>query len=272
MSDTDSLIKDFAERIRSQRTLPVLHRPFGVTSGAVVAKHPTFEVPPEPVEAYSPPPPPAKPVRPADEKRQLKALRKEALQAEDGRLKQRRKDARKQLADELRSGRKRLRDMKWASDNIEATVRRAVAEKAREVRKGINARLIAARQRLGRLRETIDQESMSFAKQVSAHQPRDSANYPLVPPPTFVPDREGGGLPAAPGIYFLWSGDAIVYVGRSVKLCQRVTLGTHHVLKQEHRISYVVLDERELTWAECYYIGVLRPIENFGAAASHRRP
>lgn len=95
--------------------------------------------------------------------------------------------------------------------------------------------------------------------------------YPSVSRSTVPATRNGDFLPAHSGIYFLWEGGKVVYVGRSTYLCDRVTLQAHHVLKPHHRISYIVMDRSELSWAEAFYIGVLRPVENFGKHATHRK-
>lgn len=96
--------------------------------------------------------------------------------------------------------------------------------------------------------------------------------YPPVPQPMIAPTLGGRGLPDAPGVYFVWDDDVVVYVGQSRSLCRRAKISGHYKILAHHMLSYVLLPQAELTWAECYYIGVLRPIKNFGTHASHRRP
>lgn len=143
-----------------------------------------------------------------------------------------RKAARKALADEMRTERVRLKTMSQKFINAERDLA------------ALHARLCAS---------------------------NPTAGYPAVPPPSIVPHREGLNLPTEPGIYFLWLGDTIDYVGQSVRLSHRLRLGLHHVLKEDYLISYVLLEKRLLTWAECYYIGLLRPIRNFGDSAYHNK-
>ena len=137
-----------------------------------------------------------------------------------------RKAARKSLADELRSGKARLR-------------------------KTIKALRIA----------TLE---------LTQRQARAGGGegYPQVPIPSITPHKDGAGLPAESGVYFLWNGEVIEYVGKSTKLCNRVKLGSHQALRPHHRISYILIDKRLITWAECYYLGILQPVKNFGLSTS----
>lgn len=149
----------------------------------------------------------------------------------------RRRESRKQLANELRGARETLKDLRASIDEHEAHI-------------GLLTSEIAARQR--------------HCETVNANGP-----YPAVPFTLIHPHMEGVGLPEASGIYFLWTKGSVDYVGQSVNLNRRVRLGNHHVLRDSHLISFVRIDKRELTWAECYYIGVLQPGLNFGRHASH---
>jgi excinuclease UvrABC nuclease subunit len=97
-------------------------------------------------------------------------------------------------------------------------------------------------------------------------------DYPEIPIAKEVASATGENLPYASGIYFLWSGQRIEYVGQAKYLCNRVILGRHHVLKESHMISYVLISRTYLTWAENYYIGIIRPQLNYGLNASHNRP
>lgn len=66
-------------------------------------------------------------------------------------------------------------------------------------------------------------------------------------------------LPETSAIYFIWDGDNIVYVGRSIQLSKRLVQKGHHILKSHHRVSYVLVDRHNLAWAEMWYIGLCRP-------------
>jgi hypothetical protein len=146
-----------------------------------------------------------------------------------------------------------------------------VEHHARERRKQWAARLVKARARLESLKSAIASASQELAHSILLKQPPNELGYPEIPDAGLDPHKEGAGLPPVSGIYFLWENDVIVYVGQSVRLCDRVKLGGHHVLKPHHRISYLPMASRDLTWAECYYIGITKAVENFGNHASHRR-
>lgn len=237
--DTESLIRDFATRIRSGDILPVAHLPFGV------------------VQHMRPPPPEES----LDEKY---ATKEKALKRK---LANERKAARDELANEIRESRKILQHLKWKRDHAYAIAQDEVTKKGRAKRAEMAKKLVSARKRLAALQATITDLTASIA---NAKMIRANGIYPDIPAPFLVPHKEGHGLPECPGIYFIWRGDVIIYVGQSIKLSGRARLGTHHVLKASHRLSYLCIDPRELTWAECYYIGLTRATENFGQAASHR--
>jgi hypothetical protein len=298
--DTDALIADFAARIRSNQILPVLHPPFGLDR----REEPEPEPEPQPRPALSEAQVSSvetmlmaavasalhkmrrygrtatdQIIREAMSnavKEQCAAVLESAnaqiaaTKAKDKsreKAKEKRAKARKALADELRSARSRLRMLNTVIERSDEIAGKMVEEKARAHRKVWADRLRAAKSRLQRLKEAVDKEVMA----ISGTPVSFSGSYPDVPAPTITPDKDGIGLPSAPGIYFLWKGDKIDYVGKSIRLCNRLKLGSHHVLDVEHRISYILMCESELTWAECYYIGVARPVSNFGLMASHRQ-
>jgi hypothetical protein len=187
--------------------------------------------------------------------------------------------ARKELAAELRSGRKRLSNLQWkiahADDVAERLVEARRREKVKGAREQLANALVSARARLKALRNSFDSDShtlVGYARSAMNDVIIAGSQYPEIPLPTFKPTPNASGLPSAPGIYFLWVDDVVEYVGQSIRLCDRLRLGMHHVLNERHRISVVFVDRKELTWAECYYIGALRPHRNFGASASHYEP
>lgn len=89
-------------------------------------------------------------------------------------------------------------------------------------------------------------------------------SYPPVPSPSVTPHPDGFGLPNTSGIYFIWDCGLVEYVGQSVALRNRLKLGSHHRLQETDRISFLELPLEVLTWAECYYIGICRPTRNGG--------
>lgn len=132
------------------------------------------------------------------------------------------------------------------------------------------AQMRRTRARLALLREACAKGSAEWS---ATFTPPAAGTYPDIPRGSIVPSRDGSGLPNAPGVYFLWAGDTVEYVGQSVRLAGRVKLG-HDRVRPDHRISFVVLDRCELTWAECWYIGSLRPKLNFARmqAALEQQP
>jgi hypothetical protein len=185
--------------------------------------------------------------------------------------KKRRAATRKELADELRSSRTKLKLLRRRIDQADQEAAKAVEERARDIRKSWAMRLNSARARLQAIRMAIESESRTWDKtrRSSINDVTNARLYPEVPAPMLAPTRDGLSLPDAPGIYFLWNGSTIEYVGKSIRLCNRVRLGSHHVLMGTHKISFVFVDAKQLTWAECYYIGTLQPQLNYGAMASH---
>ncbi len=88
-----------------------------------------------------------------------------------------------------------------------------------------------------------------------------SVCYPPVPKP--MADPESNDLPTHAGVYFVWNCDAVVYVGQAINIKKRCNL-RHHAITHTDRLSFVEIDKAMLTWAESYYIGLLRPIRNGG--------
>lgn len=60
----------------------------------------------------------------------------------------------------------------------------------------------------------------------------------------------------------MWSDGAIVYVGQSINLRARARRG-HAMINRADEVSWIELPNAELDFAECYYIGTLRPERNF---------
>jgi len=158
--------------------------------------------------------------------------------------KDKRKKARKALSDELRSSRNKLKQLNFEIVNAEKIAKRQVTKKCLEERKLWAKRLSSAKERLIKICETHERESLAWADNVKSIIDKSLLCnlYPDVPLPTFKPNKEGYSLPAASGVYFLWSRDEIEYVGQAKKLCQRLRLGNHHILRPDHLISFVFID------------------------------
>lgn len=182
------------------------------------------------------------------------------------------KDTRNELARNLQTARGKLR--KLAMQIVAHERKVALYGDLYKTRQAMAGQLERARKRLFEIRRRRVVEEAQIMRANGGVLPNhvNSTLYPSPPLPELPASLLGEGLPEEPGIYFLWRNGIIEYVGKSIKLNQRVVLKTHHVLREHHTISYVVLDERDLTWAECWYIGCLRPQLNFGRLASHYDP
>ena len=173
----------------------------------------------------------------------LKAAKTKPMQFDAAlKAKETKAKARKELADELRSARNQLQRLKVKIRNADALAKSKVQK------------YIA-----------MEWESAPLCNLIAG------CSYPEVPRDFFEPTKEGLEIPARPGIYFLWNGSDIEYVGQSINMSQRLRLGNHHILREHHRISFLLFDATELTWAENYYIGALRAPLNYGCMASHAR-
>lgn len=189
-------------------------------------------------------------------------------------IKEKKRAARTDLGRELKSSRKKLRSLYDMIESAEESARKAVFEKEKIVRREYAQRLLSARGWLRKMRDQQSAQSLDFARQfMDITNSRFAAQiYPDVPPPMFGASLDGLGLPCAAGVYFLWrDGTTVEYVGKSINLLNRVRLRSHHRLMDDHQISFLVFDPHDITWAECYYIGVLRPQINFGMRASHNK-
>lgn len=92
--------------------------------------------------------------------------------------------------------------------------------------------------------------------------------YPPVPGPEIPVERAGRGMPPRAGVYFVWRDGEVKYVGQSIRLSSRCGL-SHHAMNPGEMLSWVEIEPVRLTWAECFYIGLLRPTRNFGQHAAH---
>jgi hypothetical protein len=181
-------------------------------------------------------------------------------------------EARKVLADQLIRGRNRLNAL--TRSYVKEAVEQDILPSKGEVslaRKLLAEQLVGARHRLARLRNAgVRQETELIAHHQGLLPHRILSDlYPNPPLPECAPSETGLGIPEKSGIYFLWRNGVVEYVGLSINLNSRVRLKVHHVLRNHHDISFVLIERRDLTWAENWYIGALRPQLNYGRQAYH---
>lgn len=179
------------------------------------------------------------------------------------------KETRSQLAQNLKKTHSRLNSLRASAQALER--RLGAMGDVIKARKALAEQITRARHKLRGLRDLGIQEETALMVKTQANLTPTALSliYPEVPPPKHTPSNLGIGLPQESGIYFLWKDGVVQYVGRSINLNTRVRLNSHHVLTQEHLISFVMMETRDLTWAECWYIGMLRPQRNFGKHAYH---
>lgn len=88
----------------------------------------------------------------------------------------------------------------------------------------------------------------------------DTLGMPTPPQPSVTPSKEPT-LPFVSGIYFIWHKGAIVYVGKSVNLANRVKL-SHDNIQPGDMVSWLVFPDVQLEAVECFYIWRYRPCRN----------
>lgn len=264
MSDLDYLFRDFAARVREQAVLPTVHKAFGA--------RPLVGHVPSPVEREIVEPP-----LPRVRVQRIEEMLHEAARDALNRVERKGRLASTPYVIEAFDAAiaKRCGIILEAASKKEPLrraeqMRRDLAAERKATRKAHADELRDARRKLRDMQAAIltAERDVARARASVAYAGRP---YPEPPPAVLRPHRDGEGLPSEPGVYFLWFGNTVEYVGKSIRLAGRLKLGSHHVLKPDHMISYVLLEERLLTWAECYYIGTLQPMANFGASASHNK-
>jgi MFS family permease len=90
-----------------------------------------------------------------------------------------------------------------------------------------------------------------------------------VPEPSVQYDGWGTGLPKSSGVYFAWRNGTVQYVGQSINLSSRC-VRSHPKLQEGDLLSYVLVAQEQLNFAEAFYIGILKPRRNFGQRYGRR--
>ncbi len=150
-----------------------------------------------------------------------------------------------------------LRDEISRLDQLRAEWRKRVAEELKSANRKKKNALCEFR----RVRRELVQLSARVNHYAGAEVQK--FGFPPVPEARVAFDGNGTGLPEASGVYFAWRGGVVEYVGRSVNLNSRCR-SSHHALCDGDTLSYVFISRSDLNFAEYFYIGVLRPVRNFG--------
>ncbi len=95
-------------------------------------------------------------------------------------------------------------------------------------------------------------------------------DYPFIPTQTVSVTRMGIEIPSQPGVYFVWRGEGLAYVGESKCLRNRCRIGVHEHIEDGDRLSWLLVPEKDLLVTEAFYIGIGRPWANFGTKRRKR--
>ena len=139
---------------------------------------------------------------------------------------------------------------------IEAEVER------NEMRRALANELKSSRKRLRRLKKEIAHAKATLLIAANGHC--ELHQYGAVPAPMVEASHSAQGIPAVSGIYFVWAGGKVVYVGQSVRLSSRCAIRNHHAIFAGEMLSWVPEPLPRLNVAESFYIGILKPERNFG--------
>jgi hypothetical protein len=173
------------------------------------------------------------------------------------------KEARRQMAAELKDSRNKLRHMKKNIDDMLAAAKQEAERQVAEEHKQVKVTLAG-------LKNEIREAAKELAHLQYRNLERFQTEFSIVIPAPVdarisAPDAETK-LPNTPGIYFIWdpTTELWAYIGKSVSLSSRCKLGNHHVLSEHHMVAFLEVDHDELDYAEIVYMALLRPYLNFG--------
>lgn len=150
------------------------------------------------------------------------------------------------------------------SDAKAKAVMEADAER-KEMRQALADELKSGRKKLRRLRKEVTRAEATLLTAANRHC--ELHQFAKVPAPMVEASDFAEGIPDFSGIYFVWAGGKVVYVGQSVKLSGRCNLRHHGRIFPGEMLSWVPEPSARLNFAECFYIGILRPERNFGLHA-----
>jgi len=97
------------------------------------------------------------------------------------------------------------------------------------------------------------------------------ASLPRIPRPSVAASVLAKDVPAASGVYFVWTGEVVSYVGQAVNLKNRCALNSHEHIEDGDWLSFIEVPVTSLDRLEAIYIGLLMPKRNGPARAAARR-
>lgn len=145
---------------------------------------------------------------------------------------------------------------------------REIANLWNSVRQSVVDELQLANRRKGeivlqhnRVTQQLQEASLQLARLTSGTDTMHG--FEPVPEPSIIYGEENQKLPMQSGVYFAWRDGGVEYVGQSINLNTRCK-PPHHKLLTGDLLSYVLVCEEQLNFAEAFYIGILKPVRNFG--------
>lgn len=131
-------------------------------------------------------------------------------------------------------------------------------------------RVIATARRSKELRKALNDLRDAKKDLTVFHADCQKHGFPLPPPPslTLADSKQGvANGDRFPGIYFIYDGDEIVYIGKSIDVFSRTYSHTNGNSSAYYgkSFSFLPFPEKDLLYIESFYIGVLRPKNNFGS-------
>lgn len=167
--------------------------------------------------------------------------------------------------------RKEVLSFKWAAERGKSKLKRE------DIFKDLNNQLCSVTNDIFKIKEKLErysepdeylnEDAIALGEHVKNEWVRWKkrflpSEYPDPPPGIIRPTTMGIGVPSTSGIYFVWENGDVVYIGQSINMSDRVRLKHDSILAND-LLSFVPMGKDELDWAECYYIGILKPKRNF---------
>lgn len=165
----------------------------------------------------------------------------------------------------------RIDQLKTERDDIEAAVADA-EESLQRLRKEMTDKSLRRREALTSEIRELEKHRRALKSEVAMLRDGLRVMAPFstspgeVPPPAVKASDAACGVPDAPGVYFVWLDEMLLYVGKSDSLNKRLRLRSHHVLREGMGLSWVLVTGAELRLRERKEILTQRPLLNFLSA------
>ena len=157
------------------------------------------------------------------------------------------------------------------ADSEADAYKKAQRDKTAKELRATRKKIAALKREAKSLESRVADLNAALRSRASAALGASSADFRGPPKPAIAPTRDGAGLPDAPGVYFVWRGDTVVYVGQSTSLRTRVSLKSHQRITEGDMISFMECETEMLDFTEALYIGCLMPRRNFNGRSEFGR-